>query len=520
MTTKVYDFDVYGNNKLKAKDLFKERVKYQNEYPDNVSFENTEKIEVDSTNLYDAFTTPDQELSKITIPDPINFWSTKYATYGRKDNNGDYVIPDVSQFKELKQIAGSSDSVFALNFVSDAFEDFVQFVRTERTNRLHPDDFLTKNIQAKRGWYNIDDRYNKNMEKYYDAFVNSFLPQNKLERNIRNFDGFLDVFLNLYMSEMIIEFPLTKTGLLESDKVSPNVSGLCVEMSTDNHDDDYNKWTKYINNINYEFYTLAAAKFGFFVDKNAPWRLVANLGSPVMREYIEKYFFTIEPFGITTSVLDHYHSYEIDPTGKGETIKTDQFYDSQYVDGEPKILPPHIHTIEGGVVQVQSVAGETQIPAHAHGFGLNKKYNVNWTDNDFYNQYYTRTYLQDIQELKARFKRYYNLFVTQFPSIEIPVVCSDNKGSAGGYYGASSTRKTVMKTIDRKFLTDDQFNKKYDDLFWLKTYLLVRIKERTRGQAKLDDKLNKVMSDINQLYYFVDKQSALEYIQQYLKQYY
>ena len=31
---------------------------------------------------------------------------------------------------------------------------------------------------------------------------------------------------------------------------------------------------------NFEFYRNSAKNFGFFVDKNAPWRLVANLRSP------------------------------------------------------------------------------------------------------------------------------------------------------------------------------------------------------------------------------------------------
>ena len=46
------------------------------------------------------------------------------------------------------------------------------------------------------------------------------------------------------------------------------------------------KFEKFIKSPNFEFYLLAAAKHGFFVDKNAPWRLVANLNSPRMKEYM------------------------------------------------------------------------------------------------------------------------------------------------------------------------------------------------------------------------------------------
>ena len=34
---------------------------------------------------------------------------------------------------------------------------------------------------------------------------------------------------------------------------------------------------------------MVAAKFGFLIDKNAPWRLVANINSPAMKEYMNNY---------------------------------------------------------------------------------------------------------------------------------------------------------------------------------------------------------------------------------------
>lgn len=513
MTTKIYGENVYGNNQLGSKDLFKQRLKYQNLYPDNVSYEDPEAVKSDTTNAIDKFTLPDGELGNIKTPEPINFWSTKYSSYGKKDNNGNYIVPKQDQ---LKQIRTQNETIFVLNFVSEAFEDFVEFVKTEKANRLHPDDFLTQNIEAKRGWYDSQELYDNMKSKYYDSFVNSFLPQNQLERKITDFNGFLDIFLNTYLSGLVHEFPITKTGLLESNKVGPNASGLCVEISTDDHGDDYNKFNKYINNINFEFYKLAAAKFGFFVDKNAPWRLVANLNSPVMKDYIQKHFFTIDSEGDTTSIANHHHSFTVGPDGKGITGPPKQTGN----EANFALVADHVHEIENGKILIKAVYGEDPLVAHVHGFGFNKKLILNWTTNDLYNQYYSRTYAEDIDQLKTYFKDSYELFVDQFPTIEIPTVCNPDKDTVGGYYGPSSSRKTIMKTIYRKYLTDKEFEEKYNDLFWLKTYLLIRIKEKTNGLGELDDKLNKVMSDINQAYYFVDKSAALEYIQQYLKQYY
>ena len=520
MTTKIYEEDdkVFGNNTLRAKDMFEQRLAYQNIYPDAVYFSDPTMVESDSTNAIDNFLLDEDKLSGITSPQPINFWTSKYSLYGRKDSNGNCVYPKQDK---LKQIRTATETVHALNFVVDAFEDFIHYIKTERVKKLQKDNFLTGDIQAKRGWFDQDESYRKITDQLYVSFVEDYLAQNNLSQRIVDFETFLEVFINLYMADMMPSYPLTKTGLLESTLLPPNVSGLCIEMSKDDHGDDINKFNKYLNNINFELYTLAAAKFGFFVDKNAPWRLVANLNSKAMKEYIQKYFFIIEKEGIVGfippneeyEIYGHLHSYQLDENNDGSTVgSTDAFGNLA--------VPQHQHEIVNGVMSIVSKSGSKPIPAHTHAFGLNKKFVKSWTMNEFYKLFYTSPYLTEVDQLRDYFRNIYNQFVSKRPRVQITELCPKNKSDVGNYYTASSTRKTILKTIKREVLTADKFNKKYNDLFWLKTYLIIRIKEKTSGKGELDSKLDKVMSDINQLYYFVDKQSVISYINQYLKQYY
>jgi len=526
VTTKIYDENqtVFGNNTLGAKDMFEQRLAYQNIYPDAKYFADPAEAEGDSSNAMDKFLLDEDALDNITSPQPINFWTSKYSHYGRKDLNGNFLLV---RENKLKQIRTAKENVYALNFVADAFEDFVEFVKAQRSNRLHPDDFLTGDIQAKRAWFNVRDSHKKITDNLYVSFVDNYLAENNLDQKIVDFETFLEVFINLYMSDMMPNYPISMMGFLESSLVPPNGSGLCVEMSMDDHGDDYNKFEKYINNANFEFYRLAAAKFGFLVDKNAPWRLVANLNSPAMRTYIQRQMFTINPSGIVgfpgwpnlPEELDKYwhaHSYEIDDNNNGSTVSTT----------DPTLVPPHTHEIVNGVFTIASVEGELDMIPHTHGFGWNKTYIYNATMNDIYDYFYEVPYdgdkspISDVNQLKIYLVRIYRQFVRQYPTVRTIDVCPKDKANAGNYYTASSLRKTIHKTTFRKVLTRDRLMQNYSDLFWLKTYLKIRIKEKTSGTGKLDEKLDKVMSDINQLYYYVDKTSAIKYINQYLKQYY
>ncbi len=88
------------------------------------------------------------------------------------------------------------------------------------------------------------------------------------------------------------KIPITKSGLIMSKYCSPSSTGMCLEIARKNFSQDSDKFNKFIKSPNFEFYLLTAAKFGFFVDKNAPWRLIANINSSAMQEYMSKYDLT------------------------------------------------------------------------------------------------------------------------------------------------------------------------------------------------------------------------------------
>ena len=60
------------------------------------------------------------------------------------------------------------------------------------------------------------------------------------------------------------------------------ITGLAIEIADVNAANDNAKMELFANSINWEFYLTAARSFGFMVDLDVPWRLVADIGSSVM----------------------------------------------------------------------------------------------------------------------------------------------------------------------------------------------------------------------------------------------
>ena len=73
-----------------------------------------------------------------------------------------------------------------------------------------------------------------------------------------------------------------------STKCPIAVSGLVVELADLEYSKDDIK-SDILNSIEFQCFAELATQSGFFVDKNAPWRLIANLESPMMKSYIERY---------------------------------------------------------------------------------------------------------------------------------------------------------------------------------------------------------------------------------------
>jgi len=249
-------FFSFGKNTLNTKALFKERDKYEFITSQEVNDKN------------------------------INVWFNKIK-FGRVDYSDNPVYVSTSR---LKQIKTDDDNIFfLLDFVADAFDDFREFYNTKiSVNDTSPSPTSYSPIIPSKAWENMDVAYKNHIVSIYDSFA-FFLNSKRLHTKITDFESFVVEFIK-FMDEALKGTAITKSGftITEDSPVSPLNSGLAIEIAEKNPADDLPKLREFIYNKNFHAFKNAAARFGFVVDINVPWRLIADIESKPMEIYMSK----------------------------------------------------------------------------------------------------------------------------------------------------------------------------------------------------------------------------------------
>tara|TARA_A100001391_G_C5069218_1_gene277891 strand:- start:75 stop:1256 length:1182 start_codon:yes stop_codon:yes gene_type:complete len=216
-----------------------------------------------------------------------DFIDKKNIMYGRLNIDNDTV--HVNEFY-LKEISSTkSNNILCLNFVGHAFRDFREAFKNEYGKTIKKDQFFSTDWDAKKSFENPHIFYDRRMKDITDVFIKQNLFAKNNKDLVKNIDDFMRILFDDFYPSMGSKMPITKSGLIASKYYNPATTGLCIEISSDDAGLDYVKFNKFIKSPNFEFYLLLAAEYGFFVDKNTPWRLVANLNSSKMQEYMAKY---------------------------------------------------------------------------------------------------------------------------------------------------------------------------------------------------------------------------------------
>jgi hypothetical protein len=242
-----------GKNSLRAKNMFIQRTQYQN---------NGYNFEVA----------------------PIDLWNEK-KLYGKIAPDGSTIYPIASVMKRIES-AAESENLFVLNFVADAFEDMRQeYILTQKFNA---EGSIFEDLFAQKGYDNPLLKWESYSGKIINAFTEEWLSFEKRDEKIVTFKDYIMEF-ELFMRNFAHKMPLTLTNYLLTSAISPLSSGLMIELANADHGNDTVKSIFYTKNECFTCYTVAAQKHGFKIDKNAPWRLVADLKSPFMKPYLQRY---------------------------------------------------------------------------------------------------------------------------------------------------------------------------------------------------------------------------------------
>lgn len=243
----------FGDNKLNTKDLFDERKKYQRWAEER--FKNTTK--------------------------PIDLWYD-HPFYGRMNNKGQIIYPSEGFLKPISQKHGQE--MYAMNFVADMFNSLVDYWNGLQSSGklVQESEFLV--IEPVRGWQNVHEMYHSYMNTFYLAFSQKLRQLGRRPKSIQHMTEDVVMFLKDDRRFAV----LTKSSFITSVYSTPLISGLMIDIMDHEHDLDRKK-EEFINDPNFLIFKNTAQKFGFKLDENAPWRLIADIRAPNILEYLSKY---------------------------------------------------------------------------------------------------------------------------------------------------------------------------------------------------------------------------------------
>nr|MCS5551655.1 hypothetical protein [Gammaproteobacteria bacterium] len=285
-------------------------------------------------------------------------------------------------------------------------------------------------------------------EVVYRYFVETFLPVGNRDRRIKDIDGFLAVFDEYLDLAISLVGPMTQSGFIEGTSLSPLISGLMIEIGKDKYSDDFTKAYEYLDQ-NFELVSHIAAQYGFSIDRNIPWRLVADIRSEAMQEYM---------YGVP---IDEFDTNYPDPAACDPTLEDRELapmaYGYSLVPGMEDVRR-HIavHFDDEGVPQ----PGYEEYQAARDATSQQEVFQV------LFESAYTETWSTDLDVLEEYILGFYNTFAASVPitSVRDEYVQTDCIPN--------------IELVSRQPIEEDEFKARYGDRWKLKTFYLARLNER------------------------------------------
>ena len=252
------EFDIIPRaiNGITLESLFRERKKYDNIH---------------------------SELEWPTTVKAIDF-QIKRNLYGKVNSNREPIFLKTENLVSIENTA-TEESFSVLPPIALAFQSFQREMKVLSFQGIIDDpESKLYNINPTKGWVSAYELYKDHMELYYNEVLKDFMETNHTK--IRNFEDFINMLVSLYVDSKI-EFPFTFGGFIKSYFCPIETSGLVIHIDDElDISSDEEKYVRYIDDINFPNYVNIAMKHGFRIDRDIPWRLVADLKSAAMQQYI------------------------------------------------------------------------------------------------------------------------------------------------------------------------------------------------------------------------------------------
>lgn len=300
----------------------------------------------------------------ITGPRSIDFWYEK-PLYGKIDRRENSVVPKKSVLKQIPSLNGTH---FAVDFVVDAFSAMSSALRKGIAyGNVDTRGSVYAPMEVTRAVESTTNAYYEYLEIIDKAFIENYVfTRNRIDE-ITNFDLYIKNYM-LFLYDRVPFVPINKSSFVLSKYAIPNISGLVIEVDTEDHAKDSTKKRSWIDDPNFELIRKTAQEYGFMVDKNAPWRFVADLSSPFMQKYGEIYGVHPEP-GSASNIFDtHYnlvYNDDVNLLKKFFKVSYEGFYDRH---------PTYTKRVEKSCKGIPTVSTMDMARKRLDGQAYNRKY--------------------------------------------------------------------------------------------------------------------------------------------------
>ena len=213
------------------------------------------------------------------------------------------IVPNTDHLKYFRPdyVEGEVGDIQAIDFVVDQFELMAaQFQKATMNGDIISGEPHLSEIKIHRAYHNPYELYDKYLQLLITALRSRIKAANI---QIASFDEFMPILLQM-LKNSALEFPLTLPGYVKSKHYSATNSGLVLEIATLDYDDNKQTVEEFYNNPNWEFWLNACDSYGFAVDGNAPWRIMADLNSRIMIHAALRY----GPAGSSAVLTDKFKS--------------------------------------------------------------------------------------------------------------------------------------------------------------------------------------------------------------------
>ena len=440
--------------------------------------------------------------------------------YGKVDHKGDVVIPKYSlvegeaKYENIVEANTDSHGARVFDFVAEAYSDLKQNISS-----LTKAGFLSKEgpiaaFEAKKGFQDFESMNKLQKEIHYFMFVSQYLSKSssansgiKYKEMLENAQDFTTFFAS-YLKAHTKTMPFTMSGIASAFYMSPLATGLCIEIDDQPYDDDKKKH-EFLKDPNFNVYRIAARRFGFMIDRNVPWRLVADIRSYKMREYMR--------LAYERKLIEPRHAQILkkrETEMKSNFPELPKLTDLYQIKGNKWVLKENVvidlginDTLEAFRLETEnqlyevsvSVMNETEpfmktVDMYGAKDPTRDKNNMATCTGDrfktcssrvlkfdkYFELYYDVPYLNEVEEIKKIFYKFFLSYYVQNPKIKKKIICTDK----------NLQTKFIIKETDVKLSTEGQYNEHYSKFYWLKIYFDIKLAEN-------NIKLTKKQYDIN-----------------------